>query len=223
MTTVWRRFGRAAISLRWGVKVDGTLDELDSAVRDILIEANLPDHRSAVQLLREAVEIARDTMTILPRAPRLRKREALALLKAAKVLQRVALRNGLASGCELDLVKDLERKADFDLSTGAYWNIMLRRPWLWPACRLLLDVWTDLSFDFERRQPRSAKLYERGMPSPALQFLEDCWQLIDPTVTRSAILRAQEPERSEEEKAAGWEKWLDSPLGKKWSRLGRFG
>jgi len=180
------------------------MDELDHRIRAVLAGANLPETDWAVARLREdvafAAECARDTAAL-----RLTKGDAIKLENAAKCILRLAREHSLEDPAQLQAVRRLLREARRRLLVT---NQPAPRIWLWPCCINFVETWTELT-------DAPAGVYHDAFPSPALLFVTACCQLIDESVTTSAIMRAKRdyvepPEMTDEE----WAAFRQSELGR---------
>lgn len=193
------------------------MDALNHKIERLLEDAKLPTHAWAMDRLREDIEIAQALAAEPPERRRLPNREAKTLANAAERVLRAAAKHNLASREDLRIVRRLKRLAELDLLLPAFTGPDVR-PWLWACCQNFLETWRDLAIDPETGTRRPHGLWERGLPSPALAFLEACSQLVDPTVNTSAILTARDaagPEASDEERMAAYEEWSNDPIAKK--------
>lgn len=184
------------------------MDELDAQIQELLAEQGLVVSGGAVARVRQDIEGARECAATRLERPRMRKRDAQKAQRAAQVL--MELRANEATADELRMLRRIKRDAEVDLLTPPAHGPS-ERPWIWWNCRLMLETWRLLT-------DAPDGVWSRDEPSPALKYLTACCQLVDPTVTKSTILRSKTNwERAQrlEPDFESYRAWSESELAQK--------
>jgi hypothetical protein len=155
------------------------VDELDAKIAAVLARLDLPTDATAVERVREdvdiALEAARETAALkLPRG------EAVDFVNAAKLMIRIARDHGLATEDQLLAIRRMGKQANVRLAVT---DKPIRRHWLGPCAANFKGAWEAIT-------TKPSGLHYRDDPSPALAFVTACCQIIDADVNASAVLRA---------------------------------
>lgn len=185
------------------------------ALVSLLKAHGLPCDQDRVDALRGALDCAVDCKSLdREQSRRLQERDATRLYSSAAAVLRIAQENDLATNEELSIVRKLQLRAEIALVGEPAPTGPSPRRWIGPACALLLENW---------RTHHSGAVFYWDKPSPALQFLTDCLRLIDNDICESAVRRAldahsrelaEEGRLSEEDRAAAYERFCDTTLGR---------
>lgn len=155
------------------------MDELDGKIAEILERFGLPTDEWSVERLREDVAIAQDAANDTA-ALKLPKAKAIDFVNAAKLLLRIAREYGLAEEQDLRVIQRLGKEANVRL---ALTERPLKRAWLGPCAANFRGAWEALT-------DKASGIHYGDDPSPTLEFVTACCQLIDDDINASAVLRA---------------------------------
>lgn len=155
------------------------MDEIDSTIAGILARFDLPADAAAIQRVREDVDIALDGARETA-ALKLPTDTAIDFVNAAKRVIRIARDYGLATEQQLLEIRRMGKRANVRLAVT---NKPIRRHWLGPCAANFRGAWEAIT-------TKPSGLHYGDDPSPALEFVTACCQIVDRDVNASAALRA---------------------------------